>query len=287
MKNATAKLAVPLSMAAVLLGGTTWSPDSHACAAEPYLSAVCIMATANGYGSFANTYMPAMGQLLPLAQYQALASLVGTTWGGDMRTTIGLPDLRGRVVVGSGVPAGTSTNYQAGQFGGAPATVLTLQQLPAHTHTLAGATVDVSKLTATTTLTGLTTTTDLANVHFTSSSSNLSIKASNSAAASANPTTSSSLATLSAGLNAKLYGTSAPDTTMQAGTVVGTVSGTLSGTAPGTVSGGTASTTIGGTAGVAGTTSSAGSSAQVSLMQPYLVMNYYIAVNNGLYPSRD
>ncbi len=274
-------------MAAVLLGGTTWSPNSHACAGEPYLSAVCIMATANGYGSFGNTYMPAMGQLLPLAQYQALASLVGTTWGGDMRTTIGLPDLRGRVVVGSGVAAGTNTNYQAGQFGGAPATVLTLQQLPAHTHTLAGATVDVSKLTATTTLTGLTTTTDLANVHFTSSSSNLSIKASNSTAASANPTTSSSLATLSAGLNSKLYGTSAPDTTMQAGTVVGTVSGTLSGTAPGTVSGGTASTTIGGTAGVAGTTSSAGSSAQVSLMQPYLVMNYYIAVNNGLYPSRD
>lgn len=269
MKNATAKLAVPLSMAAVLLGGTTWSPNSHACAGEPYLSAVCIMATANGYGSFGNTYMPAMGQLLPLAQYQALASLVGTTWGGDMRTTIGLPDLRGRVVVGSGVAAGTNTNYQAGQFGGAPATVLTLQQLPAHTHTLAGATVDVSKLTATTTLSGLTA----------SLSGTVTLKASSGGTLGNDPT-GKSLATTPTGGPLKVYSDAAPSVAMN------TASIDSSSLAVGNFTG-SPTTTIGGTAGVAGTTSSAGSSAQVSLMQPYLVMNYYIAVNNGLYPSRD
>ena len=42
------------------------------------------------------------GRLLPIAQYTALFSLLGTTYGGDGRTTFALPDLRGRIVVGIG-----------------------------------------------------------------------------------------------------------------------------------------------------------------------------------------
>lgn len=285
MRNTFKKTTLSLALATGLIGSAAWSTDSHACAVEPYLGTVCIMATPNGYGNFSNTYIPTMGQLLPLNQYQALAAIVGTTWGGDMRTTIGVPDLRGRVVVGSGNSPSLG-QFTAGQSGGTTSVVLTNAQLPQHIHTLVGATVDISKMTATTTLSGLTTTTNLAGVAFTSSSSSLSIKALNAAAASGNPTTSSALATLSAGMGAKIYGTGTPDTVMQAGTVVGTVSGTLSGTAPGTATG-SASTTLGGTASVSGSTAVAGASAPVSLMQPYLVMNYYIAATNGVFPTRD
>jgi microcystin-dependent protein len=49
------------------------------------------------------------GQLLPINQYQALYSLVGTTYGGDGRTTFGLPDLRGRVPVHPGSGPDLST----------------------------------------------------------------------------------------------------------------------------------------------------------------------------------
>lgn len=42
------------------------------------------------------------GQLLPISQYSALFSLLGTTYGGDGRTTFGLPDLRGRVPLHEG-----------------------------------------------------------------------------------------------------------------------------------------------------------------------------------------
>lgn len=286
MEHALTKSALSLMLAASLVGSATWSTDSHACANEPLIGAVCIMATSGNWGSM-SSYALAQGQQIQIMQYQALYSIIGTTWGGDGKTNFNLPNLSGRVAVGAGVfstPSGP-VQYAPGQSGGAITTVLSPQQLPQHNHTLIGATVDISKMTATTTLSGLTTTTNLANVPFTSSSSSLSIKALNGAAASGNPTTSSTLATLSS-LGTKIYGTGTPDTVMQAGTVVGTVSGTLSGTAPGTVSGGAATTTLGGTASVSGSTAVAGSSAAVSLMQPYLVMSYYVALN-GLYPMRD
>ncbi len=279
------RLALTVGLAAGLLGSVTWSTDSHACAAEPLLSSVCIMAMPTP-GRTMSGFTLAWGQQLQVSQNAALYSLIGNTFGGSGNTSFNVPDLRGRVVVGGGTftdSFGPQT-YQAGQVGGVRMTVLSLSQLPQHNHTLVGTTVDISKMTATTTLSGLTTTTNLANIPFTSSSSSLSIKASNATAASANPSTSSSLATLNAGLSAKLYGTGVPDTTMQVGTVVGTVSGTLGGTAPGTVSGGTAATTLGGTASISGSTAIAGSSAAVPLMQPYLVMNYYIATQ-GLYPN--
>ena len=57
------------------------------------------------------------GQLLPIAQNQALFSILGTTYGGDGRTTFALPDLRGRVAVGPGQGPGLS-NYYLGQRGG-------------------------------------------------------------------------------------------------------------------------------------------------------------------------
>ena len=74
------------------------------------------------------------GQLLPVAQNQALFSLLGTTYGGNGQTTFGLPDLRGRVLVGTGAGPGLSP-YTQGQVGGTETVGLTPAQLPAHTHT--------------------------------------------------------------------------------------------------------------------------------------------------------
>ena len=74
------------------------------------------------------------GQLMPIQQYQSLFSILGTTYGGDGRTTFALPDLRGRAVVQPGTAPGLST-YQLGQKAGSENIVLSTTQLPVHTHT--------------------------------------------------------------------------------------------------------------------------------------------------------
>jgi microcystin-dependent protein len=75
----------------------------------------------------------AAGQLLPIAQNQALFSLLGTTYGGDGRTTFGLPDLRGRVPMGRGQGAGL-TNRGQGQRLGTETETLSIQNMPNHNH---------------------------------------------------------------------------------------------------------------------------------------------------------
>jgi microcystin-dependent protein len=73
------------------------------------------------------------GQLLQIADYEALFNLIGTTYGGDGETTFALPDLRGRIPVGPGPGPGLQ-NYLLGETGGAETITLTMQQLAAHTH---------------------------------------------------------------------------------------------------------------------------------------------------------
>jgi microcystin-dependent protein len=80
------------------------------------------------------------GQLLPIASHQALFSLLGTTFGGDGRTTFGLPDLRGRSIVGDGNGPGLS-NISWGEKGGTEAITLNANNIPAHSH---GVSVPVS-----------------------------------------------------------------------------------------------------------------------------------------------
>ena len=74
------------------------------------------------------------GQLLPIAQNSALFSILGTTYGGDGRTTFGLPDLRGRVAVGPRRGPGLST-YVLGERQGVETVTLNILQLPSHSHT--------------------------------------------------------------------------------------------------------------------------------------------------------
>lgn len=73
------------------------------------------------------------GQLLPIAQYDALFVLLGTAYGGDGLNTFGVPDFRSRVVVGTGQGGGLS-GYATGQTGGTENVGLTTNQLPAHAH---------------------------------------------------------------------------------------------------------------------------------------------------------
>lgn len=75
------------------------------------------------------------GQLLPISQYTAIFSLVGTTFGGDGRTTFGVPDLRGRSMVGVGTGPGLETRTW-GMRGGRNSVVLLTQNMPAHSHAL-------------------------------------------------------------------------------------------------------------------------------------------------------
>src|SRR5262245_54899621 len=75
------------------------------------------------------------GQLLSIAQNQALFSLIGATYGGDGVTTFGLPDLRGRVPIGFGQGPGLQ-NYALGQSGGVESTTLGVNQLPSHNHVI-------------------------------------------------------------------------------------------------------------------------------------------------------
>jgi microcystin-dependent protein len=75
------------------------------------------------------------GQLLPISQNQALFSILGTTFGGDGRTTFGLPDLRGRVPLHPGSGPGLTTR-RLGEKRGDETVTLTTNQIPSHTHTL-------------------------------------------------------------------------------------------------------------------------------------------------------
>lgn len=73
------------------------------------------------------------GQLLPINQNEALFSVLGTTYGGDGKTTFGLPDLRGRTSYHAGNGAGL-TAAALGQKGGTNSATLAVAQLPSHTH---------------------------------------------------------------------------------------------------------------------------------------------------------
>ena len=70
------------------------------------------------------------GQLLPINQNQALFSILGTVYGGDGRTTFGLPDFRSRVPIYQG------QGWILGQKGGQEVHTLTMSEMPAHNHFL-------------------------------------------------------------------------------------------------------------------------------------------------------
>lgn len=73
------------------------------------------------------------GQTMSIAQYATLFSLLGTNYGGNGSTTFNLPDLRGRVPIGSGQGAGLQP-YTLGQADGEENVTLITNQMPIHNH---------------------------------------------------------------------------------------------------------------------------------------------------------
>ena len=87
---------------------------------------------------FAGTFAPrgwmlCQGQLLPISNYSALFSILGTNYGGDGVRTFALPNLSGLVPLGTG-NSSTGTRYEVGEFGGTETTKLEIANMPAHKH---------------------------------------------------------------------------------------------------------------------------------------------------------
>jgi len=127
---------------AVLAGCTIHTAPVIACDANPLIAQVCPVAFNFAPRGWAFTH----GQLMAISQNDALFSLLGTMYGGDGRTTFGLPDTRSRVVIGTGQGPGLSS-YREGNYGGVEQVVLTVQQMTSHSHTAmttADATTDIT-----------------------------------------------------------------------------------------------------------------------------------------------
>jgi len=191
------------------------------------------------------------GQSLQIQQNAALYALLGIAFGGNGQTTFLLPELRGRQILGYGQSQATGTVFNFAQKSGAEKLTLTAAQtgLAAHTHTAA----------------------------FTpgggSASVNIAIPAVSGADATANsPGTGVNLGVGLADLSgsgagtgpANIYSTSATNTTLKP--------------FPVSVPAGSGTVTV--------APASVGAAAAVPLMNPYLALNFCIAIN-GLFPSRN
>lgn len=95
---------------------------------EPYIGEIKIVS----FNFAPRGYAQCDGQLLAIAQNQAVFSILGTTYGGDGRINFALPDLRTRV------PIHTSSTINLGQRAGEQAHTLTVAELPGHNHQLNG-----------------------------------------------------------------------------------------------------------------------------------------------------
>lgn len=104
--------------------------EEQITSADPFLGEITM---------FGGTFAPrgwalCDGQLLPISQYSALFSILGTTYGGDGRTTFALPDLRGRAPIHAGRGPGLS-DRRLGSKNGQEVVTMTISQLPSHSHT--------------------------------------------------------------------------------------------------------------------------------------------------------
>ena len=125
----TVVVMMALAATAVLMVAATRAPANTG--AEPFIGEITM---------FGGTFAPrgwafCDGQLLPISENSALFSLLGTTYGGDGRTTFALPDLRGRVAIHAGNGPGLTPRTQ-GSKGGQETVTLNVMEMPVHSHTL-------------------------------------------------------------------------------------------------------------------------------------------------------
>lgn len=99
--------------------------------AEPFTAEIRIF----GFDFAPRGWAFCQGQLMPISQNTALYSIIGVMYGGDGRTTYGLPDLRGNAPMKSGDGPGL-TPRREGDMGGEATVTLLQNQMPAHSHRL-------------------------------------------------------------------------------------------------------------------------------------------------------
>jgi microcystin-dependent protein len=215
-----------------------------------------------GFNFAPNGWAFCNGQTMSISQNSALFALLGTTYGGDGVNTFGLPDLRGRVAVGGQGNGPGLTPIAQGQISGTNAVTvlasgttlinLTAANLPAHTHP---ATLSTSGLIATTTV----------NVGTGTNGSGTAV-ATNGGLTSTGGGGGSAAIYLPAG--------TAPTAPVTLGGVTTAITGTGTVTVDANTGGGTA------------LNAPVSTTAQASIMQPYLGLNYIIALT-GIFPSRS
>lgn len=176
------------------------------------------------------------GQLLEISQYTALFSLLGTTYGGDGRTTFALPDFRGRAPIHAGTGPGLTTR-KLGERSGEENVILNALEIPSHTHPAT----------------------------FAATPSSIAISASSSQGTESAPGSNGATtlaATTSDGRSPgqALYNNEQPNVNLNTGLQTG-ITGTV-------------------------TVGNAGGNQSHDNMQPYLTVNYIIALT-GMYPPRS
>jgi microcystin-dependent protein len=97
---------------------------------EPYVGQIMIFS----FNFAPQNWLFCNGALLSIVQNQALFAILGTTYGGDGRTTFAVPNIQDSCIVGSGQGPGLS-NYALGETAGIAEVTLTQQQMPTHNHT--------------------------------------------------------------------------------------------------------------------------------------------------------
>ncbi|HEX2052535.1 MAG TPA: tail fiber protein [Actinomycetota bacterium] len=119
--------------------------------AQPYIGEIRMFA-----GNFAPAgWLFCNGEVLPIAENDALFTLIGTTYGGDGQETFALPNLCSRIPVHQG------QNVQLGEMGGSESVTLTVNQLPRHNHLFLASSNNASMTTPNGTVVGTPTVVDL------------------------------------------------------------------------------------------------------------------------------
>lgn len=114
------------------LGNLCLPVSAHADAMEPFIGEI----SCGGWNFCPVGWADCDGTLLPIAQYEALFTLIGTTYGGDGQVTFALPNIKGRTLVHQGQGPGL-TNRVMGESAGAETAAVSTAQMPAHSHSLA------------------------------------------------------------------------------------------------------------------------------------------------------
>ncbi|REE01716.1 phage tail protein [Marinoscillum furvescens] len=218
---------------------------------DPFLGQISILS----YDWAPNYWALCNGEIVSIVDNSALYSLVGTAFGGDGRTSFGLPDLRGRAPIhyAAAPPPGFTYAYPFGYFGGKELNTLTVDNLPAHSHAINSASVN-----ATITTTASADTSGLIGT----------VKSFGGPPSTNNPTDAYNAFTLGGNSYAATSNEKMADGNVE-------ISGSVEVTVNSQLTNGV----------VTGSTEFSGAGEAISNRQPFLALNFVIAMD-GTYPSR-